>query len=158
MHLHQFKICKIAETNSSKGFQRMEDIVKKNYGTQVGYTGNAKQKLRKQKMNASITMKEFNKKVLEGTQLSVVQFKTEWNGACEIIAPVYDDLANAYKHVANFFTIDADKEKKVSSLYCINETPAILFFQNGAVIDSVIGLISRNTLILKIENALSQNK
>lgn len=109
-------------------------------------------------MNALITIKEFNKKVLEGKQLSIVQFKTEWNGACEIIAPVYDDLANSYKHVANFFTIDADKQKKVSCLYRINETPAILFFQNGAVIDSVIGLISRSILISKIETALSQNK
>jgi thioredoxin 1 len=109
-------------------------------------------------MNTSITMKEFNSTVLKAKQLSIVQFKTEWNGACEIIAPVYDDLANNYKHVANFFTIDADKEKKVSSLYRIKETPAILFFQNGTVIDAVIGLISRNTLISKIENALSQNK
>jgi len=109
-------------------------------------------------MNASITMKEFNKKVLEAKQLSIVQFKTDWNGACEIIAPVYDDLANSYKHVANFFTIDAEKEKKVSSLYRINETPAILFFQGGEMIDCVIGLISRNILISKIENALSQNK
>jgi len=103
-------------------------------------------------------MKEFNSTVLTAKQLAIVQFKTEWNGACEIIAPVYDDLANLYKHVANFFTIDAEKEKKVSRLYRINETPAILFFQDGEMIDCVIGLISRNILISKIENALSQNK
>jgi len=108
-------------------------------------------------MNASITIKEFNTKILEGAKLSVVQFKTEWNGACEIIAPVYEDLADSYKHVANFFTIDADKQKKISSLYRINETPAILFFLNGTVIDSAIGLISREMFISKIENALSQN-
>ena len=110
------------------------------------------------KMNKSIGRTEFMNEVAGNISLNLVQFKTEWNGACEIISPVYDDLANSYKHVANFFTIDADKEKKVSSLYRINETPAILFFQNGTVIDSVIGLISRNTLISKIENALSQNK
>ena len=46
-------------------------------------------------MNASITIKEFNTKILEGAKLSVVQFKTEWNGACEIIAPVYEDLADS---------------------------------------------------------------
>lgn len=109
-------------------------------------------------MNTSITMKEFNSTVLKAKQLSIVQFKTEWNGACEIIAPVYDDLANSYKHVANFFTIDADKEKKVSLKFRVNETPTILFFQNGEMIDCAIGLISRNTLISKIENALSQNK
>ena len=106
-------------------------------------------------MNIEITIKEFEKEVLAGSHLSIVQFKTAWNGACEIIAPVYEDLANSYTNVAKFFTIDADKEKKVSNQFRINETPTILFFQNGVVIDYVIGLISRNTLITKIENALS---
>jgi len=106
-------------------------------------------------MNTEITIKEFEEEVLTGSQLSIVQFRTAWNGACEIIAPVYEDLANSYTKVAKFFTIDADKEKNVSSQFRINETPAILFFQNGVVIDYAIGLISRSTLISKIENALS---
>ena len=106
-------------------------------------------------MNTEITIKEFEEEVLTGSQLSIVQFRTAWNGACEIIAPVYEDLANSYTNVAKFFTIDAEKEKKISNQFRINETPAILFFQNGVVIDYAIGLISRSTLISKIENALS---
>jgi thioredoxin 1 len=110
------------------------------------------------RMNTVITNKEFKKEVLEGKQLSIVQFKTDWNGACEIIAPIYEDLARSYKHVAKFFTIDADKEKAVTNQFRINETPVILFFKNGNVIDNAIGVISRNTLISKIETALSQTK
>ena len=106
-------------------------------------------------MNTEITIKEFETEVLAGQHLSIVQFKTALNGACEIIAPVYEDLAKFYTNVAKFFTIDADKEKMVSSQFRINETPTILFFQNGVVIDYAIGLISRSTLISKIENALS---
>jgi thioredoxin 1 len=109
------------------------------------------------KMNTKITVREFDQEVLKAGLLSIVQFRTEWNGACEIIAPIYEDLASSYKNVANFFTIDADKEKKVSSQFCINETPTILFFKNGNVIDYAIGLISKNILISKIETALSQN-
>ena len=107
-------------------------------------------------MNTEITNKEFREEVLSSIDLSLVQFKTEWNGACQIIAPIYEDLARSYKGQANFFTIDADQEKNVSSEFGITETPAILFFQNGNVIDYAIGLISRNLLISKIETALSQ--
>jgi thioredoxin 1 len=113
--------------------------------------------LQTRKMNTKITVREFDQEVLKTSLLSIVQFKTEWNGACEIIAPIYEDLANSYKNVANFFTIDADKEKKVSGRFRINETPTILFFKNGNVIDYAIGLISKNILISKIETALSQN-
>lgn len=109
-------------------------------------------------MNTVITLKEFDSTVLKAKQLSIVQFKADWNGACEIIAPVYEDLANSYQHLANFFTIDAEKEKKALMKFHVNETPAILFFQNGEMIDCVVGLISRNLLISKIENALSYNQ
>ena len=107
-------------------------------------------------MNIEITNREFTKKVLKETQLSIVQFKTEWNGACEIIAPIYEDLAQSYKGIVKFFTIDAEKEKKVSGKFRINETPAILFFQNGNVVDYISGVISRSALISKIESALTK--
>lgn len=110
------------------------------------------------KMNTEITIKEFETEVLPSSHLSIVQFKTAWNGACEIIAPLYEDLANSYANVIKFFTIDADKEEKISSRFRINETPTILFFRNGVVIDYAIGLISRSILISKIETALSNTK
>jgi thioredoxin 1 len=106
-------------------------------------------------MNTEITNKEF-RAVLKSMDLSLVQFKTEWNGACQIIAPIYEDLAKSYKGQANFFTIDAEEERTVSNEFGITETPAILFFQNGALIDHAIGLISKHVLISKIETALSQ--
>lgn len=109
-------------------------------------------------MNIAITKKEFKEDVLKSMHLTVVQFKTEWNGACQIIAPIYEDLAKSYNGHVRFYTIDADKEKTVLKKYGITETPAILFFQNGNVVDYAFGLISRNTLISKIETALSQNK
>jgi len=135
--------------NTAKGFSEVEEIIKKIMAYRLAICWQIKM------MNTEITIKEFEEEVLTGSQLSIVQFRTAWNGACEIIAPVYEDLANSYTNVAKFFTIDADKEKNVSSQFRINETPAILFFQNGVVIDYAIGLISRSTLISKIENALS---
>ncbi|HXL57960.1 MAG TPA: thioredoxin domain-containing protein [Chitinophagaceae bacterium] len=109
-------------------------------------------------MNRVITRKEFKKEVVESRTLSLVQFKTEWNGACQIIAPVYNDLAKAYKGLANFFTVDFEKEKKLVIELGIIEAPTILFFRSGRVIDHLIGLAPKNILISKIENALTTNQ
>ncbi len=109
-------------------------------------------------MNKVITQKKFKKEVVESRALSLVQFKTEWNGACQMIAPVYDDLAKAYKGQTNFFTIDFEKEKKIVAELGIIEVPAILFFRSGRVVDHAVGLTSKNILISKIENVNSEPK
>jgi len=106
-------------------------------------------------MNVYITGKELKKELAENLNLLLVNFKTEWNGACQILAPVYEDLANAYKDAAKFFTIDAEKNKTALHEYGVMEIPTILFFKNGELIDHVTGLASKRIIISKIENALT---
>src|SRR5436305_12996081 len=106
-------------------------------------------------MNLHITGKELKKEVTENLNLLLVHFKTEWNGACQILAPVYDELAHAYKGTVRFFTIDAEKNKTTVQRYGVTEIPTILFFKEGEVIDHVTGLASKSMIISKIENALT---
>ena len=49
-----------------------------------------------------VTQAEFRQLVIESGQLSIVKFKTDWSGSCQIIAPVYEELADAYKGKAVF--------------------------------------------------------
>ena len=101
-----------------------------------------------------INKSNFKKHVIDSTNLTLVQFKTEWNGACQIVSMIYDDLAKSYKGVANFYTVDVEKENELDNEYGISELPTILFFKSGEVIDHAVGLIPKNILISKIENAL----
>jgi len=109
-------------------------------------------------MSTEITNTQFEKEVLKSSDLSLVHFKKEWNGACQIISPIFEDLTRSYKSIVKFFTVDTDKEEFISNKFGISEIPAILFFKNGEVIDHSIGLISKNDLIDKIENALIEIK
>jgi thioredoxin 1 len=106
-------------------------------------------------MNRMISKKEFRKEVIGSMNVSLVQFKLEWSGACQIISPVYEELANAYKGKANFFTIDVEKDAGLDDEYGVMELPTILFFKSGKVIDHLTGMASKNSMISKIENVLS---
>jgi thioredoxin 1 len=106
-------------------------------------------------MNKSIGKKEFANEVAGSIMLTLVHFKTEWNGASQIVSMIYEDLATSYKGMANFFTVDMETESLLAREYGVSEVPAILFFKNGKVIDHAKGLIPKNTLIMKIENALT---
>ena len=93
--------------------------------------------------------------VIPSVNLSLVQFKVEWNGACQIVSMIYDDLAKSYAGSADFFTVNMETETTLAKQFGVNEVPAILFFRNGKLVDHVMGLIPKNGLISKIENALS---
>jgi thioredoxin 1 len=106
-------------------------------------------------MNKMISRKDFKKEVVDNMSLSIVQFTLEWSGACQIISPMYDELASSYKGQAKFFTVDVEKERGIDGEYGIMELPTILFFKRGKVIDHITGLAPKNVMISKIENALS---
>jgi thioredoxin 1 len=107
-------------------------------------------------MNKMISQKEFKKEVIESMSLSLVQFTLEWSGACQIISPMYEELAGSYKGQAKFFTVDVEKERGIDGEYGIMELPTILFFKSGKVIDHITGLTPKNVMISKIENALTK--
>ena len=116
----------------------------------VGYIATRQSK----KMNEKINKRDFDAKVISGASLSLVQFKEEWNGACQIVSMIYEDLARSYEGSAAFFTVDMETNNSLAKQYGVTEVPAILFFRNGKMVDHVIGLIPKNALISKIENAL----
>ena len=109
-------------------------------------------------MSRNITRTIFKKEVINSGHLSLVHFKTEWSGACHIISPVYEELSRSYKGMADFFSIDVEKESGVEKEFGVLEYPTILFFKDGQLVDHVIGLIPKTTLITKIEQALITNK
>jgi thioredoxin len=106
-------------------------------------------------MNRTISKKDFRKKVIENMNLTLVQFKIEWNGACQIISPVFEELARTYKGQANFFTVDVEDEAGLDREYGVMELPTILFFKGGEIVDHIKGLVPKNMMITKIESALA---
>jgi thioredoxin 1 len=106
-------------------------------------------------MNKALNKKNFTKEIIEMNGLAIVQFRTEWNGGCQIIAPIYEELSRSYGTSAKFFTIDTEEEKLIAAEYRIMELPTILIFKNGQLIDHVIGLTPKHVLITKIENAIT---
>jgi thioredoxin 1 len=106
-------------------------------------------------MIKKISKNNFKEQVIGNKNLSLVKFKTEWSGACQIIHPMYEELSKSYEGQADFFCIDADTEKELYRQLGVNEIPTILFIKSGEMIDHAVGLVSKNILIAKIENALS---
>jgi thioredoxin 1 len=106
-------------------------------------------------MLTELSKESFNDIIMTSKNLSIVQFKAEWNGACQIMEAMYLELSKTYKKKVSFFSVDAEKESSLYEQYGFKELPAILFFKNGELVDYATGLTSRDILITKIEKALA---
>jgi thioredoxin 1 len=105
-------------------------------------------------MTPAIKGNYLKQEILESKVLSIVIFESEWNGSCQIVAPILEELAIKYEHTISFYKIDIEEEKEIAYEYGIMELPTIFFFKSGEVIDHIIGLTSKYTIQEKIENIL----
>ena len=86
-------------------------------------------------------------------KVTVVEFGAEWCPPCKILAPILDKLSKELKDV-NIVTIDTDKEKVLAFRYAILNLPTLMFFDaNGRQVSRGEGLMSREDIIAKIEEA-----
>lgn len=97
----------------------------------------------------------FSKETTKGDKLCIALFRTEWNGACQIVSTIYEELAKMYRDEADLFTVDFEKEALLSGEFGIVEVPTLLFFKSGVLVDHAVGLTAKNELISKIESALN---
>lgn len=99
-------------------------------------------------------LSDFENQIISGNGLRLVRFCAEWSGPCQIMRPIYEEVSLLYKGKAAFYKVDIDDSPILKNKYDITQLPTFLFYKNGVFIDITKGLISRETLIEKIENAL----
>jgi thioredoxin 1 len=113
---------------------------------------------KKNTMNKVNDKKSFSEKVLSGSGLKIVEFYADWSGPCQMMLPIYNELASMYSSVAGFYQVDVEEAPLLKKELGVIEMPTILFYKNGEVVDFVNGLISKNSLIAKLENVLNNKK
>jgi thioredoxin 1 len=87
----------------------------------------------------------------------LIHFRTEWSGACQIVAMMIENLVDSYRGRVAFQSTDIEKEPAFATAYGITEVPTVLLFKGADVVAHSVGTISRQELIDKIEKSLREN-
>ncbi len=101
-----------------------------------------------------INDKNFNEIIQKPNQLIIVDFWAEWCAPCRILTPILQDVSTNFNNVI-FAKCNVDENPIVTSKFGIRSIPTILYFKNGNVIDTQIGVAHKDNFINKI-NILSQ--
>jgi thioredoxin 1 len=71
--------------------------------------------------------------------LLVVDCTAAWCGPCKLIAPLIDQLAEAYGDRAKVFKLDLDANRAVANRFSIRSIPAVMFFKQGELAETIVG-------------------
>jgi thioredoxin 1 len=77
--------------------------------------------------------------LLSSESLLVIDCTAAWCGPCKLVAPLIDQLADEYSDRAKVCKLDLDSNREVAKRYEIRSIPAVLFFKQGEVTDTLVG-------------------
>ena len=77
----------------------------------------------------------------------IIDFWAEWCAPCKAIAPILDELAVEFNEKLLIGKINLDENQDLAMKYSIRSIPTILFFKDGELKDTKVGLSSKVDLI-----------
>ena len=102
-----------------------------------------------------ITSTNFNDEVLESDTPVLVDFWAEWCGPCRAIGPVVDEIANDYDGKVSVGKLNVDNENKLAMEYGVRSIPALLIFNNGTVVNQIVGAVPKNRITDILDTVIS---
>lgn len=94
-------------------------------------------------------MEKFNE-MINGEQLTLVDFFATWCGPCKMMHPIQEQLKEKMGDDIRILKVDVDKNEALSMQYRIQSVPTLMLFKKGEMLWRQSGAMSLNDLMQKI--------
>ncbi len=103
----------------------------------------------------TVELTDLNFKEITESGVVVVDFWAAWCGPCRMIAPTLEEIAKERQDVV-VGKLDVDMYPQLASKYGVMSIPTLLFFKDGELKDSSIGVVPKNVLLNKIDAVIQE--
>jgi thioredoxin len=101
-----------------------------------------------------VTDAVFGQEVLSYPGTVLVDFWAPWCGACRMVTPALERLARDFSGRIRIAKLNVDENPITSSRFGIRSIPSLLFFKNGALVDTVTGALPVDELERRVRKVL----
>lgn len=102
-----------------------------------------------------ITGENFDSEVAQSTVPVLMDFWAPWCGPCKRLTPIVESLAERYTDRLKVVKCNTDEAQDVASKYGIMSIPTLLLFNNGQVVEQIVGAQSEKAIEAKVTPHLS---
>ena len=104
-------------------------------------------------MQSKLTDMEKFTDIINGEQLTLVDFFATWCGPCKQMHPVLEQLKQDLGDSIRIVKLDVDKNETLANAYRIQSVPTLMLFRSGQVVWRQSGALRLNDL----KSVINQN-
>ena len=97
----------------------------------------------------------FENDVIGSNLPALVDFWAEWCGPCKQIGPILEEISDEKRDVIKIYKINIDNNPEIPQKYGVRGIPTLMFFNDGKLVDTKVGSLSKSSLNEWIENNLN---
>lgn len=98
-----------------------------------------------------LTNDNFEKEVMQSDLPVVIDFWAPWCGPCQMMGPVFEELAKEYEGKANLVKLNTDDYPNLAQPFAIQGIPTLLILKDGKEVDRIVGAGPKPMLKEKID-------
>ena len=98
-------------------------------------------------MAHNVTNAEFDEKVLNASDVTLIDFWAPWCGPCQALLPVIEDLSANPPAGCQIMKVNVDEEVEIAAKYGVMSIPALKVFKGGEVVEEAVGIKGKEEIV-----------